>query len=449
MWFIRSIPLFCLLAAAPLLADGIILSKEQGRPLSEPAQTGILLFDGKQEQLIIKVDVHAVQGGLAWIVPLPARPEVAAASDRLFEEIGYLAPTPERHRAGRAGSFQGMAAASGEVVVHQRMLIGGYDLAVLSAFSGESILTWAQEHGYALDPALASVLEEYAARGCYFVVAQAASQAAVGIAAPPAGLQPLSFSFPSKQIYFPLKISSHGPAASEILLYVFAMYKVRTLKSSAFQVEYSSWIPDYRVEHSWYSSLHARHQAWLLTTNKPQLEAAQIQRLEKIEAPAKLQRGRYPEAAAPEREQPAAQLQKREAQELAEIDAWLARAQEAAPQHKAGLSTEAEARRLRVRAYYARTLEELDKAPPDEKELRRQWQAKLEQRKREALERILSVSGPPPPAPLSPEEDLAYQFLSRLKNEMYYVTKLRAKLTPQDMSADLVFERAENNTEVQ
>jgi len=58
-------------------------------------------------------------------------------------------------------------------------------------------------------------------------------------------IQPVSLSFKSRQLIYPLKISSVNKGSSEILLYVFAKHKTRI---DGFDVEYAKWIEPEDIE---------------------------------------------------------------------------------------------------------------------------------------------------------------------------------------------------------
>jgi hypothetical protein len=71
-------------------------------------------------------------------------------------------------------------------------------------------------------------------------------------------LQPLAIKFESRDIIYPLKISSVNNGISEVLLYVFAKYKTETKDNDLFEVEYAKWIEKEDIQTASYDAYAKR-----------------------------------------------------------------------------------------------------------------------------------------------------------------------------------------------
>ncbi len=109
--------------------DGMMLPRrdswrqERERALiNEPSQKAALLYAHGRERLIISPSYEGPPGGFAWVVPVPARPQVQILQGALFHELARIVePAP---RPGSAPSFskaatQGRARAATVVVLER------------------------------------------------------------------------------------------------------------------------------------------------------------------------------------------------------------------------------------------------------------------------------------------------------------------------------------------
>ncbi len=74
-----------LMAAGTSWADGGFLGKRGD--IAEPDQKAVILFSGGVEDLIIQVQYEGAVNDFAWLVPLPAKPEVSVVEGNPFPEL--------------------------------------------------------------------------------------------------------------------------------------------------------------------------------------------------------------------------------------------------------------------------------------------------------------------------------------------------------------------------
>ena len=226
MWPKRYILLLILLVAiavSDVHGDGCFVWR-RGADLNEPSQKAIIYWREGKEVLILQVKYEGQAEDFAWIVPLPAQPEVTAidADKSPFAEISLY--TQIRLRRGRGGKSIAAAESEEMVTVLERKIVGIYDLAVLSA-SDPGALNKCNNNGYAFPIERRDLLEHYTKKNWVYVAMRIDPNALekdeveklkVG------ELQPIRFAFAVDEMVYPLKISSSNAGETELLLYLLA-----------------------------------------------------------------------------------------------------------------------------------------------------------------------------------------------------------------------------------
>jgi len=203
-------------------ADGCFVWR-RGADLNEPSQKAVLLWRGGRETLVLQVKYEGPAEDFAWIVPLPARPEVTAIKPKKapFEELSLY--TQRRRKWGYRGAGRPAAQGLDAVQVLERKVVGVYDVAVLAAADPKALSDWLNRNGYAFPPHRTDVLEHYTKKKWVYV-AMRIDREALGtdrVKKLRVGeLQPIRFLFPAKEMVYPLRISSVNAGRTEVLLYV-------------------------------------------------------------------------------------------------------------------------------------------------------------------------------------------------------------------------------------
>ncbi|MBL7647034.1 MAG: DUF2330 domain-containing protein [Candidatus Hydrogenedentes bacterium] len=225
----------CIFVLSPVAwADGGFLSKAEKAAMAEPVQKAVLLFRDGVEDLILQVKYEGEGDEFAWLVPLPARPEVTVAEEGLFEEIeAYVAERskwkvyydPPRYLSrGMLGGGR-IGAAEEAVTVHEFKRVGVYEIAVLEADSAEDLLRWCKDHGYHVNTKAREVLKSYVDKGWIFTAMRIHPEASGrkadrGLSR--GTIQPVHFTFPTHEAVYPLRISSINEGATNVELYLLA-----------------------------------------------------------------------------------------------------------------------------------------------------------------------------------------------------------------------------------
>ncbi len=216
-----SAAVLVLLPAAGALADGAFVWRK-GADLHEPQQKAILSWLRGREVMVLQVKYEGPAEDFGWVVPLPARPQVEAIEpeDSPFAEISLY--TQRRLRWGLRSKDQ---AGGEEVAVLERKIVGVYDVAVLAAGDAGALAGWLNKNGYAFPDDRRSVLDHYV-RKKWVYVAMRIDPKQLGRdetqKLKTGELQPIRFTFPAREMVYPLHISSVNAGRTEVLLYLLA-----------------------------------------------------------------------------------------------------------------------------------------------------------------------------------------------------------------------------------
>lgn len=249
--------LFTVSAAAPAVADGGFMPP-YGLDIYEPGQTAFIRYDSATatETLSILPKFLGEPTDFAWIVPVPALPTVVEANADLFRQLSTLTQPLYRSRESNRGCEDRYDYVVGDpmsddggVEIIDNALIGIYRTMILgSADAGalvDSLTTWGFLHAGNL-ATVTPLLQQYVDDGWYFVTMSIDSTAVAGAGWPYGkkaankeaankdapwyhypSLQPVSITFASADIVYPLRISRISAYEDNAVhLYVAADHRV-------------------------------------------------------------------------------------------------------------------------------------------------------------------------------------------------------------------------------
>ena len=262
---VLALSLLLLLLPFGALADGKMISAFPAN-VTMPDQQALIHFTNGTERLVIETRFTGAGTNFAWVVPLPSKPVVEAATTGLFPTLRYLFQPRIIHQAppyfvgflmaigsvallnaaARAGGYRGVigvvvalpllalsvlvlwviahpggpmgSAAEGAVSILDRRVVGVFDTTTLASRDPKALQNWLRKNGFALSADTAPVIESYVQEGWVFVTAKVRRDLP--------GLQtstphPLSFTFKSARPVYPMRLTgiNNGPLSVE--LYVF------------------------------------------------------------------------------------------------------------------------------------------------------------------------------------------------------------------------------------
>ena len=268
--------------------DGKFFSIERV-PVGVPYQRAILMYEGGKETLILQsqyeIGKSKTAPTLAWIVPVPAVPELASMEAIIAEEFfrdvdfasrpyeidlrlllvlavvltlmgiviakavilfsGFFRPLPADIKARAqqtmidclivlfvivflASITMSSLGSGGGVELVKAETVGIYDVKVIRGQNGAAIMGWLKENGFGYNVAQEKTLDEYAMRGWCFVTAKVNTSTDPNLPEVISrGLpSPLILRFEAKDAVYPMALTATSGGNTEVLLYVFSEHKM-------------------------------------------------------------------------------------------------------------------------------------------------------------------------------------------------------------------------------
>lgn len=224
------------LAPANVRADGSFVAPkfvwDEHKDINEPTQKAIIVYDAGEEDLVLQVKYEGPLDQFGWLVPVPDRPTVRHGSMECFYELSRFTQRQrqlrlwQRSRAASYGSDAQSASGPPPVNVIETEIVGGYDVAVLSAKDSGALAQWLDDNHFYIPPNKSHVLDAYIQMHWYFVAVRIdlgrSFLQSTSNRLESGELSPLQISFASQRCIFPLKISSINGTPSEVQVYVLA-----------------------------------------------------------------------------------------------------------------------------------------------------------------------------------------------------------------------------------
>lgn len=196
------------------LADGAFIWRK-GADLHEPSQKAIILHKDGVQEMVLQVKYSGPAEEFCWLVPVPSTPKLQTVDPDVFAELSLY--TQQRRRWGkRQGDVP-------SVEVVERKRVGIFDTAVLKSTDAKAIQQWLTKHGFEFPANRQDVLEFYARKEWVFSairIDQSELTADIEAKLHEGTLQPLLFTFTTKEIVYPLYISSVNAGTTQLLLFV-------------------------------------------------------------------------------------------------------------------------------------------------------------------------------------------------------------------------------------
>lgn len=220
-------------AGCPVSADCGSIPFQPEMKVFEPDQNALICWDGRTEILVLSTNLRADRdGAVLEVIPLPAKPRVTAADEKVFEKItAYInRKIPPKIVQGFGGGFGlgggGTASVTEErvpaakVVLHKK--IGATDISILEVLKPPKFISWVDDHlrkqdvkNPSIPDPLKAVIEEYLEDGCHWF-----SFNVVRIGRRVRTKKPIQYCFRAGVLYYPLRItrSEHGRTKVKLLI---------------------------------------------------------------------------------------------------------------------------------------------------------------------------------------------------------------------------------------
>lgn len=252
-----------LCAGAAAVADGVVIAPTATVKVAIPDQEALIWFQDGIQTLAIETRFVGPGEDFAWIVPLPAVPEVTAVSQGTFPTLRALFQPSVVHNvfpcfvlavlisipaglillrklklllclvilawlssylllslgvAGSGGSTGGQAA----VHVHDRQMVGSYEVATISSEDPLALGDWLRDWGFVMADRQESVVKSYVEQGWKFVAVRLLR---TEDSDQRRAVHPLAFTFPTSLPVYPLRLTGTTEGPCRIDLYVFGSHR--------------------------------------------------------------------------------------------------------------------------------------------------------------------------------------------------------------------------------
>lgn len=232
-----SLQLGSLISPAYACGCGAMIPGRQTH-VSVDRETSVVGWDGRTEQIVMRLTVRGDAADAAWIMPVPHRASVELGDRALFSELETLtAPVPAtRHHfwprsgdwpftsSGDGAAAAAPSAAAPPVTVVGREQLGPFDVARLAATDPEALQTWLKQNGFELPDRLATALQPYVDRKWEYVAVRLAPRDKDALLL--GELDPLRLSFASSRLVYPMRLSKLASTPQSLGLYVLAAHRM-------------------------------------------------------------------------------------------------------------------------------------------------------------------------------------------------------------------------------
>jgi hypothetical protein len=210
----------CVLLASLCLTKstlGCCAVSAAGVPAVNADQDVILIWDKerKTEHFIRRASFRSEGDSVGFIVPTPSRPQLEEAGNKAFPYLAKITAPEEKFVVEMMPSCAATSEVSygRSVRVIEEKTVAGYDAVVLAADSGDALVAWLKDHGYAFTPGVAAWAQPYLEKRWYMTAMKISKDSAERERAAVAA-SALRISFQTDRPLFPYREpDSHRDAA--------------------------------------------------------------------------------------------------------------------------------------------------------------------------------------------------------------------------------------------
>lgn len=192
----------------------------QAMPVDQSGENILFVLDGTTVEAHVQIQYQGSAERFAWVVPMPAVPEVSVGSQPLFTRLlqssvpTYAMQTQNDNCGGGGGAGgalsmggsssggggSGGADAGGPQVVFEKT-VGAFEVVALKGGTAVEVVDWLQNNNYQNIPSAPQILQDYVVKNYVFVAIKLTAGAGLD------EIHPLVFKYPGNEPCVPLKLT--------------------------------------------------------------------------------------------------------------------------------------------------------------------------------------------------------------------------------------------------
>jgi len=197
-------------------------------PLQMNSEASILSLADGQETIEMRLGVNSMTHETGLIFPTPAPAQVGLGSADDFTALAKEM-TPEQkteydwwtwHDPFSTGAAPGGAMDGGAPQVLDQVQLGPVRATTLAASDPKGLSDWLTAEGYGVSDAISALLPHYTDKGWFFVALKLTGDVPLN-----GDLDPLTFTFASETLVYPMALSQAATTTQRVFLYVFADHR--------------------------------------------------------------------------------------------------------------------------------------------------------------------------------------------------------------------------------
>jgi hypothetical protein len=210
--FFKVIALLALIMPQVTMADGMLIMPPDYW-VQETAQKAVIFYDGGVETMVVSITFQGDAENFGWVIPTPSLPTVAKGSGDLFTSLDEMTRVYYGYDDNMVYDYAPVSG-TGEkqVTVIDTQQIEYYEVTTLSATDKNALTEWLNNNGYSYPESAGYILNSYIENGWYFVAmkidAKSLQSDSVTQRLKTGHSVPVAVSFETKNLVYPLKISS-------------------------------------------------------------------------------------------------------------------------------------------------------------------------------------------------------------------------------------------------
>jgi hypothetical protein len=180
----------------------------------------LFVVAGGKVEAHIQIQYKGDAARFAWVLPVPALPEVEVGSQALFQNLlsgtvpryglnaitdscpnAVLAPSLPPTRANGSATIAAIDGGGGGTMVVLQKAVGSFEVTVLQGGTAQEITDWLTSNGYAMPPETPQLLQSYVAKSFLFVAVKLTGGAGID------EIHPLVVRYPGTEPCVPLELT--------------------------------------------------------------------------------------------------------------------------------------------------------------------------------------------------------------------------------------------------